>query len=418
MKLEAEMKAGYADVFVAPKAQALPVALVAQSSGILAQNADSLRRTIEEFILSNPMVEPGACYGGEEMEDPIARIRGKGETLAEHLDSQLRMNESDPAILHTGWYIINSLDRDGYLREEEQELIRASGSNALIYQKALRAVQSLEPAGVGARSLSECLCIQLRMRGEPHPLAAEIAARHLEELAAHTLKIEGYTPEQLEEAAGLIRSLDPRPGLAFDGESTVYIAPDVRIEFNGEGQLEVSLVNQPAHPTLCGQYAEYLKIDNQVEKQYVQDNLLYARSFLYALEQRGRTLLRIAVYAAEKQKAYLQTRDLQTLSPLNFSNTADVLGMSVSSVSRAVQDKYAQCGGRIFPIRSLFTAGGCANASREAIVARIRRLCRETPGVLTDRAIAETLSAEGILISRRAVNKYRNLYLAGEESGA
>lgn len=411
------MKSGYAEVFIVPKVQALPIALVAQSSSLLAENTDTLCKIIEEFILGNPMLEAGQPSSNEGIEDPLARVASKGETLAEHLYTQLRMNEKDPAMLYTGWYIINSLDRDGYLREDERELIRAAGSNAQIYQKALRAVQSLEPAGIAARNLSECLCIQLRRQAEPDSLALKIAAHYLEKLAEHKLKIEGYSKEQLEEATQLIRSLNPRPGLQYDEAPIVYVSPDVRIEFDGDGKMEITLINQPVNPVLSEQYSAYLKIEAEMDKQYIKDSLCHARSFLYALEQRGRTLLHIAAYTAERQKEYLQTRNQHTLHQLTFSNVADALGISVSLVSRAVRNKYVQCDGRIFPMKMLFTTGGCSNTSREAIIERIQRICQKSQHNMTDRSIAEALSSEGILISRRTVNKYRNLYLAGEKNG-
>ncbi len=411
------MNAEYADVILTPRAQLMPIALVAQSASILVQNADSLRKTIDEFVLSNPMVEQANPDTDDEMDSLLDRCRGRGETLAEQLYTQLRINEQDTAVLYAGWFIINSLDRDGYLRENEQELIRTIGCNYILYQKALRAVQALEPAGIAGRNLSECLSIQLRRLENRNPLAEMIADRYLEKLATHTLTIEGCTAEQIAKASELIRSLDPRPGLAFDETPPLYISPDVCVSILDDGHIEVRLVNQPLSPILSDQYASYIKSGNDMERQYIQDNLMYARSFLYALEQRGKTLLRIVAYAADTQKEYLRHMDLHQLKPLNFSRTADALGISVPTVSRAVQNKYMEYAGRLFPIKNLFSKGGCSNASREAITARIEQLCLDGENMLTDKAIAEALCEEGIMISRRTVNKYRNFYLAKQADG-
>lgn len=390
--------------------EALPVALIAQSVSILAQNTESLHRTIDAYVLGNPLLD----FPSSKHADPldIAELAiAKRTTLAEHLSIQLHIAQRDPDLLHIGCTIIESLDRHGYLREPEEVLLRATHASPVAFAKALRAVQSLDPPGVAARSLSECLVLQLKALPNPCPLAFEIAISHLEEMAAGTLVLPGHTCSEIEAACRLIRSLNPRPGTAFDQDMVHYIIPDVRIVHEEDGHLSVMLINQPTPPAIAPRYLEYLKTEEGVQRQYVRDHLAQARSFLFALAQREETLTAIAKKAVAVQENYLLTGNPGALAQLSMTAMAEEIGLSLSTVSRTINGKYVEFEHRLFPLRTLFTAGGKAGHSREAIIQRMRALLHSEGNVLSDARLAELLAAEGISVSRRTVNKYRNTFL-------
>ena len=220
------------------------------------------------------------------------------------------------------------------------------------------------------------------------------------------------TDAEIEAACRLIRSLNPRPGAAFDQDVIHYIVPDVRIARGESGRLCASLINQPAPPAIAPQYMEYLKAEDEPQRQYVRDNLMQARSFLFALKERAETLLAIASLAVAVQEEYLTAREPGALRPLTMTAAARKTGLSLSTVSRTVNGKYAEFEGRVFPLRMLFTAGGKAGHSREAIVRRMRALLSTANGEpMSDARLAALLAAEGMPVSRRTVNKYRNAFL-------
>ena len=296
------MDAGFVKVLVTPNVQAIPVALAAQSASLLACSADELQRAIRELTLTNPMVEP--AEGDDPYYDLISSIPARRETLAEHLSAQLRMTLKDPALLRVCLLLANSLDANGYLRDDEVGLCRDFSCDAALFHRALRHIQALEPAGVGARSLSECLCLQLQAMGDPDPLAALIAREHLEALARGTLSLPGVSVATTDAAVALLLSLEPRPGSAFDHEATVFVVPDVAVHLQ-DGALAVSLVNQPHIPALNAPYTALMAQVSPQDRQYLQEQLAYARSFLYAVQQRSSTLLCVAAYAVQQQAAHL-----------------------------------------------------------------------------------------------------------------
>lgn len=405
------MDLGFAKVLVTPSPQAVPVALAAQSASLLACATGELQRAIRELALTNPMVEPPDT--DDSHYDLIASLPARRETLADHLATQLRVSLSDPEVLRVALLLVNSLDANGYLRESEPDLCRDFACTAALYREALRQVQALDPPGVGGRDLSECLRLQLRALGDPDPLAERIARDHLGSLARGTLSLPDATHEETDAAVSLLLSLDPRPGSAFDHETTVFVIPDIAVRRRDDA-LEVALINQPHLPPLNAQYVALLSRATGQERQYLQEQLSGARSFLHAVQQRSATLLAVAGYAVQRQAEHLLYPERCPLRRLTQSETAEELGLNVSTVSRAVNDKYFQYDNRVLPLKALFTTGGCAQTSREEIMSRIRQLCRQGDRRPSDNTVAQLLAAEGIQISRRTVSKYRRAIEEGE----
>lgn len=399
------------------RVEAVPVALVAQSVQILSQDAETLARTIDAFLLENPLLDYSGGGHRREMLDAAGLAVARRDTLAEHLHGQLRVARHNPEILRAGHILIDCLDNHGYLRDSLEDLLRITGASPAGFERALAAVQALDPCGVAARSLGECLALQLRAQPQPCALALEIVGAHLEALAEGGLRLEGYSASEIEDACALIRTLNPRPCAQFDQRLTHYIVPDVRIDRDEAGGLTVSLVNQPELPALSAQAAQYLKTAEEAQRQYVQEKLLHARSFLFALRERARTTLLIASHAVQTQAEFLRTGRSASLQPLSMSALAREIGLSRSTVSRTVGGKYAEFEGRLLPLRTLFTVGGKEEHSREAILERMRAVLAEHRGArpLSDAKLTALLESEGIRISRRTVNKYRNAFLRGEK---
>lgn len=393
------------------KADVAAVALMLQSIDVLSLNAQDLHKSVQEFVNANPVVDYSPSSAGAfdvyAMEDKSGREYG---SLAEHIEFQLAIMTNDRELLRIGTIIAGSLDEDGYLRESLEEMVRTCKCTAKRFREALSLVQSCDPIGVAASGLAECLRLQLKATDDPAALLAlEIVQNHLYELAEGSVRIEGHNEEEIAKACRLIRSLNPRPGSAYGTEVINYILPDILIEDDEKGDLQVSLINQPACPVLFENYKEYLHTEDEKEKDYIKANLARAKTFIYAMKQREKTIFSIASLAVQWQTDYLTTGDTARLNPLTMASCAKLLNRSVSSVSRCVSGKYAEYRGRLIPLKKLFTSGGVGQASRESIVARIREIAAHQPGI-SDRGIAEALAAEGIEISRRTVNKYRNTY--------
>lgn len=399
------MKLGYTGALATPRAQAVPVAQASLTAHLLSCNAAQLREEISELILQNPLVEPLSSEF-----EPAFPEASAPETLGEHLSSQLRINVTDRELLQVCLFLVYSLDRNGYLRESEEDVCRLCGCSRRTFQRALAQVQQLEPTGVGARSLSECLCLQLLARQPADELALAICRHHLEELAEGCLPPLGRPQAEVDRAVSLIRSLSPRPGSQFDSSPVPFLLPDLHVT-NQDGQLAVELENQPQVPVLSPQCAALLHHGTEQEKQYIREHLASARSFFFAIRQRSSSLLTVASFAVRHQEDHLLSRRAVPLSPLTMTDTAQALSLSISTVSRAVKDKYVRYDGHIFPLRALFTSGGTAAASRQQIVQSIHAICGASPSRLSDQAVAALLRRQGIAIARRTVNKYRRAIL-------
>ena len=407
------MDAGFVKVLVTPNVQAIPVALAAQSASLLACSADELQRAIRELTLTNPMVEP--AEGDDPYYDLISSIPARRETLAEHLSAQLRMTLKDPALLRVCLLLANSLDANGYLRDDEVGLCRDFSCDAALFHRALRHIQALEPAGVGARDLSECLVLQLSRRKDNVPYAMDIAARFLTELSrSHygpITKALGASISEIQAAEKAIAALDPHPGQAFQpAEPTLYVRPDVFV-VELEGELQV-LLNEYYLPkvTVNPYYSSMAKESDDPEaRTYLKEKLRQTKWLLDSLERRGSTLRRCAQAILDAQRSFFSGQTVE-LSPMKLSSLAETLDLHPSTVSRAVRDKYLQCRQGIYPLRYFFSrAVGQQGLSRQAVKQRmlLRFKDEDSSHPLSDQALCDLLAAEGVFLARRTVAKYR-----------
>jgi RNA polymerase sigma-54 factor len=341
------------------------------------------------------------------------------ETLADHLAEQLALAVSDPAQRMIGQYLINLVDEAGYLTGDLESVADKLGATLPDVEGVLKILQGFEPPGVCARNLTECLAIQLADRDRYDP-AMQALVGHLDLLArrdtAALKRICGVDDEDLAEMIGEIRRLNPKPGLAFGSTLVQPIVPDVFVRPGPDGGWLVELNSDTLPKVLVNQryYGEVSKTArSDSEKAYLTECLQTATWLIRALDQRARTILKVATEIVRQQDGFF-AHGVAQLRPLNLKTVADAISMHESTVSRVTANKYMATSRGIFELKYFFTSaiaasdGGEAH-SAEAVRHRIKQLIEgESPrDVLSDDTIVERLREAGIDIARRTVAKYR-----------
>jgi len=340
-------------------------------------------------------------------------------TLAGHLAEQLAVALTVPAQRMIGQYLIDLVDDAGYLPADLGQVGERLGALAADVELVLKTLQTFDPPGVCARSLSECLAIQLRERDRYDP-AMQALVEHLDLLARRDIsalrKICGVDDEDIADMIGEIRHLDPKPGLKFSSSKAQTVVPDVYVRPGPDGGWLVELNSDTLPRVLVNQvyYSELSKtIRKDGDKTYFTDCLQNATWLVRALDQRARTILKVATEIVRQQDGFF-THGVAHLRPLNLKAVADAIQMHESTVSRVTANKYMATNRGIFELKYFFTAsiasadGGDAH-SAESVRHRIKSLIdAESPSaILSDDTIVERLHEAGIDIARRTVAKYR-----------
>ncbi len=340
-------------------------------------------------------------------------------TLADHLAEQLTLAVSDPALRMIGQHLIDLVDESGYLAGDLAAVADKLGTTLADVESVLAIVQGFDPAGICARSLAECLAIQLKERNRFDP-AMQALIGHLDLVAkrdfAALRRVCGVDEEDLADMISEIRRLNPKPGLAFGSAMVQPIVPDVFVRPGPDGGWHVEL-NSDTLPRVLVNQSYYASISktakNGADKSYLADCMQTATWLLRALDQRAKTILKVATEIVRQQDAFF-AHGVRHLRPLNLKTVADAIGMHESTVSRVTANKYMATNRGIFELKYFFTSaiaaadGGEAH-SAEAVRYRIKQLIdSESPDdVLSDDTIVERLRAAGIDIARRTVAKYR-----------
>ena len=358
----------------------------------------------------------GTSFAHEEDGPPEPGATDKElDSLSAFLCDQLERKRLPKPMLALCKYMAELVDEDGYLTQEDLDGLTEMKIPQTMVDQALDMIQSLEPAGVGARDLSECLVLQLSRRKDNVPYAMDIAARFLTELSrSHygpITKALGASISEIQAAEKAIAALDPHPGQAFQpAEPTLYVRPDVFV-VELEGELQV-LLNEYYLPkvTVNPYYSSMAKESDDPEaRTYLKEKLRQTKWLLDSLERRGSTLRRCAQAILDAQRSFFSGQTVE-LSPMKLSSLAETLDLHPSTVSRAVRDKYLQCRQGIYPLRYFFSrAVGQQGLSRQAVKQRmLLRFKDEDSGhPLSDQTLCDLLAAEGIFLARRTVAKYR-----------
>jgi len=340
-------------------------------------------------------------------------------TLGEHLTEQLNMAIKDDRQRMIGAYLIDQVNEAGYITTDISELAEKLGAELAEVERVLKVLQTFDPAGICARNLKECLAIQLKERDRLDP-SMQIFLDHLELFARRDfellMKLCGADREDIAGMVEDIRGCNPKPGLAFGGEPAVPVIPDVFVRQRADGSWAIELNSETLPRVLVNQqyYAEVSKFSADPKaKAYLSECLNTANWLVKSLDQRARTILKVASEIVRQQDAFL-IHGIQHLRPLNLKTVADAISMHESTVSRVTANKYIATPRGIFEMKYFFTSsiasseGGEAH-SAEAVRHRIRDLIEaELPdAVLSDDNIVDILKRAGIDIARRTVAKYR-----------
>jgi len=340
-------------------------------------------------------------------------------TLADHLAEQVSMTFTDPVERMIAQYLIDLVDEAGYLTGDLTEVAEKLGASKERVEQVLAQLQTFDPPGVCARNLTECLAIQLREQNRLDPAIAALLA-NLELLAkrdlASLLRICGVDEEDLADMIGEIRRLNPKPGLAFSSTLVQPIVPDVFVRQGNDGGWLVEL-NHDTLPKVLVNQSYYAKVSKttkkDTDKSYLAECLQTATWLVRALDQRAKTILKVASEIVRQQDAFF-AYGVQHLRPLNLKTIADAIEMHESTVSRVTANKYMATSRGTFEMKFFFTSaiasavGGEAH-SAEAVRHRIRQLidAEKIDDILSDDTIVEQLRTAGIDIARRTVAKYR-----------
>jgi RNA polymerase sigma-54 factor len=398
-----------------------------QAIELLQYSTLELRSFLYEQSLENPFLEIKDNERTEkykrlhkqEKKDVIENIGTSSETLASYLSTQLSMAQLSPQQRRIMNYLIHSLDEDGYLRIDEAEIANHLAVTVDAVEQAIRMLQSLEPAGVGARSLQECLYLQLVRLPNRNELAERIVSNYFlmfAEKAWKTLaKQLNVDIKDIQQVADLICTLQPRPGSRYAKTESLFIAPDLIVERCDEG-FRV-LLNDEVFPQLIWNSSYEKKIsrgrDEQIE-QFIKEKYQQFEWLVKSLEQRKQTLVNVMNKIVEKQTECFE-KGFSALKPLTMREIAEALNIHESTVSRTVKNKYVQTPYGTVELRYFFSSAiSLANANEDASAAQAKALIKQLieqenkSAPLSDQKLAELLYEKyEIVISRRTVAKYR-----------
>lgn len=363
---------------------------------------------------------PGGLNPTDE-EDPLDRV-AYSTTLREHLRTQVGQVCQEGVSLELLRYLIESVDDRGYLLVADEDVAERFQLTRTQVEQAVRALQTMDPAGVGARDLRECLLLQadfLEQAGEGHPLARRILSRCWEELIARredriATRLKVSVGDVRQAMAFLQRALTPYPGALFrpsDGRSATGAAPVrpdilfIRTEAGFSVELARDFEQVISVAPLWKRLADGDGSPDEAMRRYIRDHVDRAQTFMAGVSRRGRTLRAIAREIARVQLGYLETRNRAFLKPLTRQALAEKLKLDESVISRAVADKWAQLpSGEIIPLDAFF---GNSHAVREAL---LNLIAGENPNnPYSDDEIAAILTEQGFPLARRTVAKYRGI---------
>jgi RNA polymerase sigma-54 factor len=360
----------------------------------------------------------GGSLSFEDGESSLEQTLAGETTLRDHLVAQLNVDILAPADRLIGLHLIEMLDECGYLVGELDEVAAKLGCPVAAVEAVLVRMQRFDPVGVFARSLKECLALQLAERNRLDPAMAALLD-NLDMLGrrdlAGLMRVCGIDAEDLAEMIGEIKALDPKPALRFDHAVAQPVTPDVLMRRAQDGSWLVEL-NSDTLPRVLVNSRYYAKVSastrNKDDKTYLSERFQSANWLVKSLHQRATTILKVAAELVHQQDAFFR-HGVQHLKPLVLRDIATAIGMHESTVSRVTSNKYIATPRGIYELKYFFTQaigsndGGDAH-SAESVRHRIKALIdAEGKQVLSDDRIVEILKAEGIDIARRTVAKYR-----------
>ncbi|HUA61274.1 MAG TPA: RNA polymerase factor sigma-54 [Verrucomicrobiae bacterium] len=340
-------------------------------------------------------------------------------TLADHLRSQLSVSVISGEVRNAAESIIGNIDEDGYLVASLEEIATAGEHKIEDVQQALKFVQTLDPAGVGARTPQECLLLQIESVNGKGGVAWQIISNHVRLLETRQYKeiarLLGRPPQHVEVAVNMIRHLNPRPGLRYSGAGARVVEPDVAFIKDGDDYIIQMNDEDVPQLRLNAQYRRMLDRDNGATKEvrdYVRERYTSAIQLMKNIEQRKQTIMKVCQAIVRRQTEFL-AQGLDSLKPMMIKEVAEEVGVHPSTVSRAVAGKYVHTPQGVFELRYFFSEavqGPSGGATPLLLLKRmVKKMIEEEDRTkpLTDEQITALLQTQGINVTRRTVAKYR-----------
>ncbi|MCB2072577.1 MAG: RNA polymerase factor sigma-54 [Novosphingobium sp.] len=351
---------------------------------------------------------------------PSIEERGQAaQSLAEHLGAQVGAATDDPRLAAIVGFLIAQLDEAGYLTVSLREVATELGVAQSEAEAALALLQTFDPTGVGARSLSECIALQAVEADRYDPAMARLID-NLELVAKGEVqrlkRICGVDDEDFADMLAELRGYDPKPGLALGGGSNAPVTPDILLTARDDGGWDIAL-NQETLPRLVVNRDYYVELkgacDDKDSRAWLSQKLTDANWLIKALDQRQKTILKVATEIVRQQDGFFR-HGVTQLKPLTLRAVAEAIGMHESTVSRVTSNKYLHCERGTFELKYFFTSGVAATGgdgavSAEAVKASIRQLidAEDPKAILSDDALVDLLRQKGFDVARRTVAKYR-----------
>ena len=340
------------------------------------------------------------------------------ESLQVHLINQLHLTDLDAETRAIGELIIGSINDDGYLTASLEDIAASINADPGLFRTVIEVIQEFDPTGVGARDLRECLLLQLNRLDKENSLAAEIVSQHLELLAARKFqelaKALKTTPDEVQKAADFIATLTPRPGNAYSGDSSAYIAPDVQVRKLDGRYVVILNDDQIPHIRISRQYRSMMNDESSTPelRDYVQEKVRAGTFLIKSIQQRQQTIFNIATEIVKVQQEFLD-HGVSHLKPLTMSQVAEAVGLHETTISRAVAGKHMRTPVGLFEMKYFFTpairtADGGSVSNKTVIDMLAGLVANEDPKApLSDQDLMDQLKAKGIDVARRTVAKYR-----------
>lgn len=352
--------------------------------------------------------------------DQIANLVDRPQSLQDHLMEQFHFVESSNEVREFGEYLLQNLDKNGRLQGTLPEIAQVYGKPIEIEtaQNALDIIQKFEPKGIGARDLKECLLIQVPDDMVHRDVIVTLISSHLDDLAQNRLPLiqrkTGYSIELIKEAVEEMRILDPFPGRAFESSTVQKVTPDVFLERDENGEYTIRLENERVPELrISRKYITMLQNNpDATTKEYIRKKVEAAKWLIESIEQRYNTLKRVSQAIVDFQTEFLEKGE-EFIVPLKMQQIADVVGVHVTTISRAVDDKWIQTPRGVFALKRFF-GGGTTAANGEEVAWDIIRLKlkeiidnEDKVKPLSDDALVDELGKLGYPLARRTVTKYR-----------
>jgi RNA polymerase sigma-54 factor len=358
---------------------------------------------------------------GDRKLDAMANMVARPQTLQDYLHDQLGWFDLRPELRAMADRVIYNLDTNGYLQGRLEDLLKPDSDDGdlALAQEALALVQRLDPLGVGARDLRECLLLQLRPGIPYYEQLRTLISNHLEDLEHNRLPViarkTGYSIERIQELLGELRKLSPKPGADFNNITAPSVTPDVFVEPDESGLYRVRLEDGHTPNLFISPYYRKLFQDpdtSEEAREYIKRKVNSAQWLIDSIQQRRATLTKVAQAIVDHQKEFLD-KGPEAIEPLKMQQIADKVGVHVTTVSRAVDDKWIQTPRGIFPLKRFF-CGGTTSADGEEVAWDTVRLKlqelvdgEDKQHPLSDDQLVTKLGEAGITVARRTVTKYR-----------